>query len=287
MIMNPEDQQAEPVPQAPTQPAPPPTPSSPPPPVAPVTPVTPDPQTPAQPQSSREDPGKTLGIVGLVLTIVGLGLVGVVLAIVGLIRSKNAGFKNIPALIAIILNAIGILLVIPLLALISLTTFSGVQERAKDSERKTDINTIAAKLEAYAAVKEGYPTLADLNDPVWRSANGLSSSDMDKALSNPSAEGVAKLSQKTPSAVSDAYSYNEVSPNGCISPTDNKGKLRLNSSVFCRSFRLTALLQDGEAYTKSSVGFFPITNQGSNGVGGSNGSSSGGTPDTRPAPSGN
>ena len=68
-------------------------------------------QPPGQPagtyyqQPVAEDPGKTLGIVGLVGAFI-LPLVGMIISIVGLRRSKQAGFKNTPALIGIILGAL-------------------------------------------------------------------------------------------------------------------------------------------------------------------------------------
>lgn len=52
------------------------------------------------------DPGKTMGIIALILPFVGFSLVGLVLGIIAKIKSKKAGFKNTPALIAIILGIV-------------------------------------------------------------------------------------------------------------------------------------------------------------------------------------
>ncbi len=52
------------------------------------------------------DPGKTMGIIALVLPFVGFSLVGLVLGIIAKIKSKKAGFKNTPALIAIIIGSV-------------------------------------------------------------------------------------------------------------------------------------------------------------------------------------
>lgn len=53
------------------------------------------------------DPGKTLGIVGLVLSILGCtSLIGLILSIVALNKSKKAGYKNGIALAGIIVGAV-------------------------------------------------------------------------------------------------------------------------------------------------------------------------------------
>ncbi|MFE4465003.1 DUF4190 domain-containing protein [Oerskovia sp. NPDC056781] len=53
------------------------------------------------------DPGKTLGIVGLVLSILGCtSLIGLILSIVALSKSKKAGYKNGIALAGIIVGAV-------------------------------------------------------------------------------------------------------------------------------------------------------------------------------------
>ena len=55
----------------------------------------------------QTDPGKTLGIAGLVLSIIGCtSLIGLILSIVALNKSKKAGYKNGIALAGIIVGAI-------------------------------------------------------------------------------------------------------------------------------------------------------------------------------------
>jgi hypothetical protein len=50
-------------------------------------------------------PGKTLGIVGLVLAFI-TGLVGLILSIIANSQSKAAGYKNMPATIGIIVGIV-------------------------------------------------------------------------------------------------------------------------------------------------------------------------------------
>lgn len=57
-------------------------------------------------QPAAEDPGKTLGIVGLILSFF-TAIVGLIISAVALNKSKKAGFKNTPALVGIIIGALG------------------------------------------------------------------------------------------------------------------------------------------------------------------------------------
>ncbi|WP_285724954.1 DUF4190 domain-containing protein [Psychromicrobium xiongbiense] len=84
---------------------------------------------PASPAGSyaapAEDPGKTMGIIAIVLPFVGFGLIGMILGFVARSKSKKAGFKNTPALVAIILGLISvvvttILLIIGIVAAVTL-----------------------------------------------------------------------------------------------------------------------------------------------------------------------
>jgi hypothetical protein len=52
-----------------------------------------------------EDPGKTLGIVGLVLSFF-TALIGLIISIVAYRQSKKAGFRNTPALVGIIVGSV-------------------------------------------------------------------------------------------------------------------------------------------------------------------------------------
>ncbi|HEU4808498.1 MAG TPA: DUF4190 domain-containing protein [Homoserinimonas sp.] len=68
------------------------------------------------------NPGKTLGIVGLVMSFFFvLNIIGLILSIVGLNKSKKAGFKNGPALAGLIISIVTIVVgVIILIAVIAL-----------------------------------------------------------------------------------------------------------------------------------------------------------------------
>ena len=57
------------------------------------------------PGATGEDPGRTMGIVGLILAIF-CNLIGLVVSIIAYNRSKTAGYKNNIALAGIIVGAV-------------------------------------------------------------------------------------------------------------------------------------------------------------------------------------
>ena len=69
-------------------------------------------QATAAPVHTAEDPGKTLGIVGLVLAIV-VPLVGIIVSAIALNTSKKAGFQNqlakIGLIVGIVLTVLGLI----------------------------------------------------------------------------------------------------------------------------------------------------------------------------------
>lgn len=62
-------------------------------------------QQPQQGAPSGDFPGKTLGIVGLVLSLF-TTIIGLIISIVALRQSKKAGFKNTPALVGVIIGIV-------------------------------------------------------------------------------------------------------------------------------------------------------------------------------------
>ena len=72
------------------------------------------------------------------------------------LKNKQSGFTIIELLIVIV--------VIGILAGLVLTTFNGIQQKARDTERETDVKALHAQVEAFWAQKGYYPSLTDLND---------------------------------------------------------------------------------------------------------------------------
>ena len=72
------------------------------------------------------------------------------------LKKRDQGFTIVELLIVIV--------VIGILAALVLNSFQGVQARARDTERRTDVNAMATQLEVYYNDEGGYPTLAELQD---------------------------------------------------------------------------------------------------------------------------
>lgn len=77
--------------------------------------------------SGAEDPGKTLGIVGLVLAFL-LAPAGLVVSIIGKVKSKKAGFKNGFATAGIIVSIALIVISIIAIVLVSVSLGAAVTE---------------------------------------------------------------------------------------------------------------------------------------------------------------
>ncbi|MEJ3405275.1 DUF4190 domain-containing protein [Rathayibacter sp. YIM 133350] len=61
------------------------------------------------PRNPRDDPGRTLGIVGFVLSFF-TALIGMIVSIIALVQSRRAGFSNGWAVAGIVIGAIEVLI---------------------------------------------------------------------------------------------------------------------------------------------------------------------------------
>jgi type II secretory pathway pseudopilin PulG len=118
-----------------------------------------------------------------------------------------------------------------------LDTYTGIQSKARDTERTTDLKTLQSQIEASYAMNGNYPTLAEINDATWRSQNmqGLDS----ESLKDP--QGSSTTLVATPAAK--AYAYQPVDDNGkaCTVDTD------------CQAYTLTAKLEGGSDLVLDSL----------------------------------
>lgn len=146
------------------------------------------------------------------------------------LKQNNKGFTIVELLIVIV--------VIGILAALVVTTFTGIQQRARNTERQTDIKAIHGQVEAYYAQNGRYPTLANLNDGTFRSANmkGLDA----EALKDP--KGTAQTLVAT--AAANAYSYDVQASGGgaCDNATND-----------CVQYTLTATYEGGGTFAKTNL----------------------------------
>lgn len=142
-------------------------------------------------------------------------------------KIKQQGFTIVELLIVIV--------VIGILAALVITTFTGIQQQARDTERQTDINAIHSHVEAYYAQNGYYPALADLT------AANLTGLDPD-ALTAPGQTTAPTAAAPT----TDRYQYAPVQADGTTACAA--------SDATCVDYTLSADLE-GETtnYTKNSL----------------------------------
>ncbi|MGO4103132.1 DUF4190 domain-containing protein [Leifsonia sp. YAF41] len=101
-------------------------------PPAPGVPSAQDPAYSYPPAAAPERPGRTLGIVGFVLSFVGfIDVAGLIICIVAMVKSKRAGQRNGFALAGIIISIAGILFCAGIIALIAPPLIQAGQQCAR------------------------------------------------------------------------------------------------------------------------------------------------------------
>ncbi len=149
---------------------------------------------------------------------------------------KQKGFTLVELLIVII--------IIGILATLVIVTFSGVQAKARDSKRQTDIGALDSHVEAFYAEHGWYPTLAQLTDATWRGTNmkGLDPAALTAPGNSPSVIDSA-------AATTTKYEY---------APTHDDGTTACSATTTaddtsCTKFLLRAVMEtDNSDYDKTS-----------------------------------
>src|ERR1700752_1606885 len=79
------------------------------------------------------------------------------------LKKRNQGFTIVELLIVIV--------VIGILALLVITTYSGIQAKARNSKRQSDVKSLQTQLEAFFSQNGYYPSLGDMNSGAWLTSN--------------------------------------------------------------------------------------------------------------------
>lgn len=151
------------------------------------------------------------------------------------LRGRSSGFTIVELLIVIV--------VIGILATLVIVTFSGIQQKGRDSQRKTDINAMQGHVEAFYAQYGFYPTLADLNTASFRT-------DFTKGL-DPEALVDPKGGALTGTSDADQYGYT-ASGTGCTNTTATTITSNVPQDNGCTAYALRATLEGGGTYDKQS-----------------------------------
>lgn len=140
------------------------------------------------------------------------------------IRKQESGFTIVELLIVIV--------VIGILAALVLNTFQGVQARARDTERTTDVNALHTQYEVYYNDNGVYPT--DAQAAVATNFPGLDP----EALVDPNNNAL-----QAGADAGDGQYYYSASPASCD-----------NTSTDCTSYTLSVTKEsDGTVHTKNSL----------------------------------
>lgn len=144
------------------------------------------------------------------------------------LKQRQSGFTIVELLIVIV--------IIGILATLVIVTFSGVQQRARDSERKTDINAVAGQLEAFYANKGFYPPRADFQSTTFRSANEIRIDD--KAFADPSSPNTKTFNDNiapdpVPNGTARVYYYDARNADGtaCDTAGDQCAQYTVSASL--------------------------------------------------------
>ena len=152
------------------------------------------------------------------------------------LKRKSQGFTIVELLIVIV--------VIGILALLVITTYSGIQAKARNAKRQTDIQSLQTQLEAFFSQNGYYPSLTDMNSSAWRTAN-MKSLDQN-ALIDPS--NPTQSTTLVNGAVAKSYSYQV---------TDSSGASCEATDTNCAQYTLTATYEGtvngASTYSKSNL----------------------------------
>ncbi len=124
---------------------------------------------------------------------------------VSLKKKREQGFTIVELLIVIV--------VIGILALLVITTYAGIQAKARNSKRVSDVKSLQTQLEAYFSQNGYYPSLTDMNGAAWLATN-MKSLDT-QSLVDPSNPTQSKTLVTAPVAKSYAYAVSKSDGTSC------------------------------------------------------------------------
>lgn len=154
--------------------------------------------------------------------------------------SRAKGFTIIELLVVVALLFVAV-------ALVALTA-SGVQAQKRNADRQADIDALRSQLETHYAATDTYPTLANINDSAWRAKNlpKLKDGSIDDPRWDTDNEHCTTAGRPGLAAApaANCYSYQVTASDGGTCD---------NNKTPCVHYTLTATLEGGEKYVKSSL----------------------------------
>jgi prepilin-type N-terminal cleavage/methylation domain-containing protein len=136
------------------------------------------------------------------------------------LKKRSQGFTIVELLIVIV--------VIGILALLVITTYSGIQAKARNSKRSSDMKSLQTQLEAFFSQNGYYPSLTDMNGAAWLGTN-MKSLDQN-ALIDPSNPTQSKTLVASPAAKSYAYAVTNSAGTSCEADDTTCAKYTLTAT---------------------------------------------------------
>lgn len=136
------------------------------------------------------------------------------------LKKRNEGFTIVELLIVIV--------VIAILAMLVLTTYSGIQAKARNSQRQTDVQSLQTQIEAFFSQNGYYPSRTDMNDATWRSTN-MKSLDA-QSLVDPKNPTQAQTLVAAPAANSYSYAVTDSADASCEADDTQCAKYTLTAT---------------------------------------------------------
>jgi len=146
-----------------------------------------------------------------------------------------------------IIELVVVLVIVGILGTLVTLTYSGVRVNNRNADRQANIDTLQSELEAYYAERSKYPTLAELNNEQWRGENMKSLNAgvlKDPRFSEESTCATDKKATLAGAPTENCFSY-EARAGG--------GEACDNDKAPCAHYTLTAMLEGGEKYVKTSL----------------------------------
>jgi prepilin-type N-terminal cleavage/methylation domain-containing protein len=133
-----------------------------------------------------------------------------------------------------------VIVVIGILALLVITTYSGIQAKARNSKRQTDIQAIQTQLEAFFSENGYYPSNHDMNEGTDATTNAdstyvashMKSLDQE-ALTDPSNSAGTRNLLATPDATKHQYAY-------AVTDSSDSADACDTTDTTCAKYTLTA-----------------------------------------------
>ncbi|HUA13168.1 MAG TPA: type II secretion system protein [Candidatus Sulfotelmatobacter sp.] len=146
------------------------------------------------------------------------------------LRDRESGFTIVELLI--------VLVVIGILTLLVVSTYSGIQAKSRNTTRQHRLENLQSQIEAFYSQNGYYPNLTDLNSPSWRTTNmkNLNQVNLVDPSSNcdPSKQSCLGGS---PSGIPKQFQYYATQSDGV---TSCNGKLNGGADQNCAQYTLTA-----------------------------------------------